>query len=435
MRPDEKKGPVAVEKLLLQGGRVVDPTTGLDRVVDLLVVGGVIQRMGDVKAKGFDGRVVDCQEKVVVPGLLDMHVHFREPGREDAETIASGCRAAMAGGFTGACPMPNTQPPIDSRGQVEFVRELSGGGLVDVYPIAAVTKGRAGEELTEMGELVDAGAVGFSDDGTPVARAGLLRRALEYAKMFGRPIIDHCEDLSLSGDGVMHEGFVSTVLGLGGIPSLSEEVCVARDLLVAEYMGGPLHVAHVSTGGTVRLIREAKARGVKVTAETCPHYLVLKDEAVRGFDTNTKMKPPLRTAEDQQALLEGLKDGTLDVIASDHAPHPVEEKETEYDAAAFGIVGLETAVGLVMTHLVGKGVLTLEQMVGKMAVSPRRILGLPENRVEKGQPANLTILDPARKWTVDKNRFLSKSRNTPFDGWKMKGGCFGVLNNGQLFLC
>ena len=251
--------------------------------------------------------------------------------------------------------------------------------------------------------------------------------------MFGRPIIDHCEDLSLSGEGVMNEGFVSTALGLGGIPPISEEVGVARDLLVAEYTGGPLHIAHVSTKGAVDLIRAAKKRGVRVTAETCPHYLVLTDEAVRSFDTNTKMKPPLRTEEDREALLEGLKNGTIDVIASDHAPHAFEEKETEYDAAAFGILGLETAVGLVLTHVVEKGVLTLGQVVEKMGIHPRRVLGLEESRIAKGSPANLTILDPNAEWTVDKTRFQSKSRNTPFDGWMLKGRSVGVLNNGQVY--
>lgn len=426
--------PVRVERLLLQGGRVLDPESGLDQIVDLLVVDGKIEKIGGVSTKAIDGKVIDCKGKVVVPGLMDMHVHLREPGREDEETIESGCRAAMAGGFTAVCCMPNTSPPIDSRGHVEFIKERSEGFLVDVHPIGAVTKGQEGEELTEMGDMVDAGTVGFSDDGYPVGKAAILRRALEYAKMFGRPIIDHCEETSLSEEGVMNEGFVSTVLGLRGIPPISEEIAVARDLLVVEYTGGPLHIAHVSTKGAVGLIREAKGRGVRVTAETCPHYLVLTDETVRSFDTNTKMKPPLRTEEDRKALLAGLEDGTIDVIASDHAPHSIEEKETEYDAAAFGIVGLETTVGLVMTHLVGKGVLTLEQMVEKMAINPRRILNLPENRIEKGKPANLTMIAPKKRWVVDRTQFQSKSRNTPFDGWELKGRCFGVFNNGQLFL-
>lgn len=423
------------DRVLLRGGRIIDPASGLDKKMDLMIVGGKIRTLGKIEDASFDGKIVDCEGMTIVPGLIDMHVHLREPGREDEETIASGCNAAMAGGFTAVCCMPNTNPVIDSRSHVEFIKERSEGLLVDVYPIAAITKGQNGVELTEMGELVEAGAVGFSDDGHPIKKASFLRRALEYANMFGRPVIDHCEEMSLSEDGVMNEGFVSTCLGLRGISPMSEEVSVARDLLVAEYTGGLLHIAHVSTKGSIRLIREAKGRGVRVTAETCPHYLVLTDEAVRSFDTNTKMKPPLRTEEDRKALLAGLKDGTIDAIATDHAPHSIEEKDTEYDAAAFGIVGLETAVGLMMTHFVDKKVLTIQELVEKMAVLPRRILHLPENRIAEGSEANLTILDMNRKWKVDKTRFQSKSLNTPFDGWTLKGGCFGVVNRGQCWFC
>ena len=426
--------PVKGDKLLLKGGRILDPASDLDKTTDLLITRGKIEKIGNVESKTARGKVIDCRGKVILPGLIDMHVHLREPGREDEETIESGCRAAAAGGFTAVCCMPNTNPVIDSRGYVEFIKERSEGFLVDVHPVAAVTKGQKGEELTEMGDMIDGGAVAFSDDGYPVKNASILRRALEYAKMFGHPIIDHCEEMSLSEDGVMNEGFVSTSLGLRGIPPISEEIHVARDLLVAEYTGGPLHIAHVSTKGAVRLIREAKKRGILVTAETCPHYIVLTDEAVRSFDTNTKMKPPLRSEEDQKAILNGLKDGTIDVIATDHAPHSIEEKETEYDAAAFGIIGLETVVGLVMTHLVNKNVLTLSDVVEKMAILPRKILHLPENRIEEGGNANLTILDPDLKWIVDKTTFQSKSRNTPFDGWDLAGGCFGVVNHGKLFL-
>ncbi|MBN2030385.1 dihydroorotase [bacterium] len=434
MSKAQQSYPVQIEQLLLQGGRVLDPQVNLDKVTDVHIMNGKIKKIGKVDAKSFKGQIVDCQDKLIIPGLVDMHVHLREPGREDKETIETGCRAAMAGGFTAVCCMPNTQPPIDSRSHVEFIKERSEGFLVDVHPIAAVTKGLQGEELTEMGDMTDGGAVGFSDDGWPVKQASLLRRALEYAKMFGHPIIDHCEELSLSEDGVMHEGFVSTGLGMKGIPSISEEITVARDLLVAEYTGGPLHIAHVSTKGSVRLIREAKKRGVSVTAETCPHYLVLTDEAVRSFNTNMKMKPPLRTDEDQQALIEALQDGTIDVIASDHAPHAIEEKETEYNTAAFGIIGLETTLGIVMTHLIAKGLITLEEMIQKMAVNPRKILRLAECSIQVNASANLTVLDPNIDWTIDKTTFYSKSRNTPFDGWPMKGGCLGVLNKGQLFL-
>ena len=434
MSKDTRARTVKAEKVFLKGGKILDPGSDLDKTADLLIIDGKIEKIGGVEGDSFDGEVIDCKGKIIVPGFIDMHVHLREPGHEDAETIESGCRSAMAGGFTGVCCMPNTNPVIDSRGHVEFINERSAGFLVDVHPIAAITKGQSGEELTEMGDMIEAGAVGFSDDGHPVRNAAILRRALEYAGMLHQPIIDHCEEMSLSEEGVMNEGFVSTVLGMHGIPPISEDIAVARDILITEYTGGTLHIAHVSTKGAVRLIREAKKRGVSVTAETCPHYLVLTDEAVRSYDTNTKMKPPLRTEEDRKALLEGLRDGTIDAIASDHAPHAIENKETEYNAAAFGIIGLETTIGLIMTHIVGKNVLTLSDMVEKMAIRPRGILHLPENRIQKGQSANMTILDPKRKWTVDKETFQSISRNTPFHGWKLQGGSYGVINNSQLYI-
>ena len=434
MKESEGNLSVRVDKLLLRGGRIFDPAIDLDKVADILVVNGKIEKIGNIKADGFTGKIVECGGKVIIPGLIDMHTHLREPGREDEETIATGTQAAMAGGFTAVCCMPNTNPVIDNSGQIKFIKEKSEGLLVDVYPIAAVTKGQEGKELTEMGDIINAGGVAFSDDGYPVRTAAILRRALEYVKMFDKPIIDHCEDLSLSGEGVMNEGFISTTLGMKGIPPISEEVIVARDLLVAEYTGGPLHIAHVSTKGSVALLREAKAKGVNVTAEVCPHHLFLTDEAVRSFDTNTKMKPPLRTEADRKALIDGLRDGTIDIIATDHAPHSIEEKETEYDVAPFGVVGLETAVGLVLTHLVEKKLLTLKEMVEKMSVFPRKILGLSENRIEESKHADITILDIDEQWAVDKTSFRSKSHNTPFDGWALKGKSFGVFNNGQLFL-
>jgi dihydroorotase len=425
---------VKAGKILFQGGHILDPGSGLDKTADLSIIDGKIEKIGSIDGDGWDGDIIDCKGKIIVPGLIDMHVHLREPGHEDAETIESGCRAAMAGGFTAVCCMPNTQPVIDSRGHVEFIRERASGQMVDVHPIAAVTKGQKGEEITEMGDILAAGAVGFSDDGHPVRNAGILRRALEYASMLDHPIIDHCEDMSLSEGGVMNEGSVSTVLGMRGIPPISEDIHIARDILVAEYTGGHIHIAHVSTKGGVRLIRDAKNRGVRVTAETCPHYLVLTDEAVRSFDTSTKMKPPLRTEEDQKALWEGLRDGTIDVITSDHAPHAFEVKETEYDAAAFGIIGLETMVGLIMTQIAEKKKITLSSMVEKMAIHPRKILRLPENRIEEGQSANMTLLDPDQKWTVDKHTLQSKSRNTPYHGWTLHGKSMGVVNKGQIFL-
>jgi len=425
--------PIKMDNLLFTDARLFDPSCNLDLTGDLVIQKGKIEKIGKFQGKEFRGKILDCSGLVILPGLMDMHVHLREPGREDEETIESGCQAAMAGGFTAVCCMPNTEPPIDNRGIVELIQDRSEGLMVDVYPIGCITQGRKGEVLTEMGELVEAGVVGFSDDGYPIENSGVFRRALEYVSMFNVPIIEHSEDCSLSEDGVMNEGVVSTVLGLKGIPPPSEEIAVARNLLLAEYTKSPLHIAHVSTGGSVRMIREAKARGVGVTAETCPHYLVLTDEAVRSFDTNTKMKPPLRTEEDRKALIEGLIDGTIDVIATDHAPHVIHEKDTDYNAAAFGIVGLETAVGLIMTHLVDKNHLSLSQLVERMSLKPRSILHLEINAIKENNHAELTIINPDKIWQVDKSKFRSKSRNTPYHGWELKGCVEGVYNHGSLY--
>jgi dihydroorotase len=432
VRPEARAA--RIDTALLAGGRLFDPGSRLDETADVLIARGRIQKIGANLSRGFDGKRIDCAGLILVPGLVDMHVHLREPGREDEETIRSGAFAAAAGGFTEIACMPNTQPAIDDRSRVDFVRERGQGLPVSVHPIAAITKGLKGDELTEMGDCADAGAVGFSDDGRPVEKAAMLRKALEYAGMFNRPILSHCEDTSLSEGGSMHEGYVSTLLGLKGIPSIGESVAVARDLLIAEFTGGRLHIAHVSAAASVSLIREAKARGVAVTAETCPHYLVLTDEDVRGYDPNMKMNPPLRAEADREALWQGLKDGTIDAIATDHAPHSVEEKDAEFDAAPFGILGLETAIGLLLTHGVHKKRLTLKDLVQKTAVNPRKILGLPEARIREGEEANLTLLQPDLAWTVDREAFLSKSRNTPFHGWKLKGGSRGIIHNGQLFL-
>jgi len=434
MKKNKTMIPFPAENCLLKGGRILDPGNKLDREVDLLIEKGKIKSLETVSDKSFKGIVVDCTGKTVCPGFVDMHVHLREPGREDKETIKTGCMAAMAGGFTEVCCMPNTTPVMDSRGHVEFVKKRAEGFLVNVHPIGAITKELKGEELTEMGDMIKAGAVGFSDDGYPVTNAAVFRNALEYIRMFDLPIIEHCEQLDLSQNGVMNEGLVSTSLGLNGIPSISEYIDVARDLYLTEYTGSTIHIAHVSTKEAVSLIREAKKRGVQVTAETCPHYLVLTDEAVRGYDTNTKMKPPLRTESDRKALLKGLQDGTIDVIATDHAPHTIDDKDLEYNFAAFGIVGLETAVGLILTKIVKSKILSLTDMINRMAILPRSILHLPENGIQPGASANLTILDTGCKWKVDKTRFLSKSTNTPFDGWELEGRSTGVYNNGQLFL-
>ncbi|MFQ5824496.1 MAG: dihydroorotase [bacterium] len=421
---------VSIDKILFSNALVVDPENMSPKKADVLVEDGKLKEIGKINSSGFDGKVIDVSGMVLCPGLIDMHVHLREPGREDEETVETGSDAAMAGGFTSVCPMPNTDPPVDNAEVVEYLLKRSRDLLVDVFPIAAVTKGRAGTELTEMADLIKAGAVAFSDDGAPVATAEILRRAMEYTKMFNIPIIDHCEDKSLSKNGAMNEGAVSTRLGLKGIPSISEEIMVARDIQVAEFTKGNLHIAHVSTAGSVEMVRQAKKRGVKITCEVTPHHFTLNDEAVLSYDTNTKMNPPLRCQKDVEAMLEGLKDGTIDVIATDHAPHSIEEKEVEFNVAPFGIVGLETALALVITRLVDTGVLNLSKAIAKMTMNPARILKLEKGILKKGVLASLTILNPKAVWSVDKNKIKSKSKNTPYHNWKLKGKVFGLYNKG-----
>jgi len=429
---NNKRIDIDINKLLLTNGHIVEPSSTTDKIGDILIKNKRIEKIG--KNISADCRTIDCTDKVIVPGLMDMHTHLREPGQEYKETIITGTAAAMAGGFTAVACMPNTNPVIDSRSQVEFIKRRANGLLIDVYPIGAVTKGMNGEELTEMGDMKDAGAVGFSDDGKPIEKASILRNSLEYSKFLKTPIIDHCEDLDLSGEGMMNEGYYSTLLGLESIPSISEDVIVIRDILIAEFTQSPIHIAHVSTKGSVKIIEDAKNRGVLVTAETCPHYLLLTDKNVTSFDTNTKMKPPLRTEEDKEAVLDGLKRGVIDIITSDHAPHHFDEKDVEFNKAAFGIVGLETMVGLILTHFVNKNVFSFKNFVHMMSIKPREILNLPLVKIDENYPANLTILDLNKKWKVDKNNFRSKSRNTPYDGWEMKGKSVGVVNNGKFYL-
>ncbi|MBX6362270.1 MAG: dihydroorotase [Gemmatimonadetes bacterium] len=408
--------------LLLRGGRVIDPGRGLDEVLDVLLADGVVARIGrDLEApEGADVR--DAGGLVVAPGLIDVHVHLREPGGEHKETIATGARAAAAGGFTAVCAMPNTDPPVDDPAAVGFVRAAGArAGGARVYPTGAVSIGQAGERLAEIGEMVAAGAVAITDDGRPVSDAGLMRLALEYSRTFGIPVASHCEEKALSRGGSMNEGIVSTRLGLTGIPNAAEDVMIARDLILAELTGGRLHVQHVSTARGVAMIREARARGVAVTAEATPHHLTLTDEAVDGYDTNAKMNPPLRTAADVEAVRAGFADGTLDVLATDHAPHHYDEKEQAFDDAPFGIVGLETAFGLCMTELVEKGVLTLPELIRRMSTNPARAFGLPGGTLAEGTIADVSVLDPSAAWTVDPARFYSKSRNTPFAGRKLRG--------------
>ena len=424
-------------KLLLKGGRLIDPQSRRDAVEDILVVDGVIQQIG-AGLSGASAQVIELNGNIVAPGFIDMHVHLRQPGFEYKETIQTGCTSAAAGGFTAVCCMPNTNPPIDDESVVRLIQSEAKkalDGLVDVYPVAAVTVGRKGEHLAPLAELVTAGAVGFTDDGDPVSDAEIMRRAFEYANMYSRPLIQHAQDIPLTKGGVMNEGFVATELGLGGMPSVAEEIVIARDIRLAEYTGGQYHVAHISTAGSVELIRQAKARGLQVTCEATPHHFTLTDDVVRSYDTNTKMNPPLRTAGDVEAVKAGLRDGTIDVIATDHAPHSFDEKQVEYQSAPFGIVGLETAIGLAVTELVQKNILTLPQLIEKFSVNPRKILHLPPIKVAEGEEANLTIFDPSAQWLVAPEYFKSKSKNTPFGGRKLTGKPVGVLNNGQTYWC
>lgn len=408
--------------LLLKGGRVIDPSRDHDAVVDLLIVDGKIEAMGTGIGEPDGAETVDVSGKVVAPGLVDVHVHFREPGREDAETVATGARAAAAGGFTSVCVMPNTDPVTDNQAAVGFVvKQGEAANAARVYPYGAITLGQKGERLAEFGELVHAGAVAASDDGHPVVSSHRMRTALEYALTFGIPIADHCEDPTLAANGVMHEGLVSSRLGLKGIPSAAEEIMVARDVFLAELTGGHAHICHVSCRGAVDLVRRGKERGANVTAEVTPHHLTLTDKACDGYETNAKMNPPLREPMDVEAVREGLKDGTLDMIATDHAPHHYEAKERDFDDAAMGVVGLETALGICLTELVGQAVLTLPELIARMSTIPARAFHLPGGTLSRGAMADVVVMNPDARWQVDPSRFLSKSRNTPFSGWDLVG--------------
>jgi len=411
--------------ILLRGGRILDPSQQLDEPGDVLLSNGVVEavgRLGDVRRDGNELETIDCAGRVVSPGFVDVHCHLREPGREEVETIASGARAAAAGGFTAVCAMPNTDPVTDNQAAVGFIlSQARRAAAARVYPIGAISIGEKGETLAEFGEMVGAGAVAVSDDGKPVVSAQLMRTALEYARTFGIPVADHCEEPTLAAGGAMNEGLTSARLGLRGIPAEAEEIMAIRDMLLARLTGGHIHLCHMSTRGSVDLIRWGKERGINVTAEVCPHHLSLTEAAVEGYETNAKMNPPLRTQADVEALQVAVKDGTIDVIATDHAPHHYDEKEREFADAPNGIVGLETALAVNLTWLVHSGIIELPLLVERMSCAPARLFKLPGGTLRKGAIADVTVFDPDATWTVDPSRFASKGRNTPYAGRELRG--------------
>src|SRR5215470_3799520 len=420
----------AMPTVRISNGRVIDPAQGIDQVTDLWIQGDRLAGMAPSQAPD---RVFDAAGKIVCPGFIDMHVHLREPGREEDETIATGTAAALAGGVTSVACMPNTEPALDSQAAAEFVYlQADRAGNANVFPVGAITKGRQGQELAEIGGLVEGGAVAFTDDGSPVVSAEIMRRALEYCRMFNKAVLSHAEDLELTRGGVMNEGVESMRLGLRGMPAAAEEDMVHRDIALAELTGGRLHILHVSTAGGVDLIRRGKQRGVRVTGEACPHHFTLTDKCLRSFDSNFKMAPPLRTEADVQAVITGLKDGTLDVIATDHAPHAPEKKMRELDQAPNGVIGLETLIPICILSLIKPGHLTWPQLIEKLTANPARVLGIDRGTLRPGAVADVTVIDPAVEWTVDPNLFRSKSRNCPFAGWRVRGRARATLVDGLI---
>jgi len=424
-------------KRLLKGGRLVDPANGRDGVFDVLIDGDRIARVGRDLPVESGVTLVEIPSGVIVcPGLIDMHVHLREPGQEHKETVATGTAAAVAGGFTAVACMPNTNPVNDNAGVTQYMlKKAADANLARVYPIGAVSRGQRGEQLADIAELKQAGCVAITDDGRPVATALLMRRALEYTSMFNMPVIEHCEDQTLKGDGVAHEGYQASSLGLRGIPAEAESIMAFRDISLASLTGGALHIAHMSARQTLEAVRFGKAHGARVTCEVTPHHFVLTDEMLAApvaYDTNTKMNPPLREAADRDAMLQGLADGSVDAIATDHAPHAADEKHVEFDQAPFGITGLETAVSLCFDRLIHRGVLTLSRLIGLLSVNPAKILNVPGGSLAEGAPADITILAPDLMVTVSAARMRSKSKNTPFDGWDLRGGVAATIVGGRL---
>jgi len=420
-----------VSTIRITGGRVIDPSQNLDAVTDVWLGRGRILAIGPYSET--PDRTIVAQGLIVAPGLIDAHVHLREPGNEEDETIATGSLSALAGGCTSVACMPNTIPPIDSQATAEFVvRQAKRAARANVFPVGAVSKGRKGEELAELGRLVDGGAVAFTDDGTPVASASLMRKALQYAKMFDRVIMQHCQVPELTVGGVMNEGFESVKLGLGGMPAAAEDIMVARDIRLAEITGGFVHIQHLSTERSVELVREGKRRGIGVTAEACPHHFTLTDESLRSFDSNFKMNPPLRTKYDIEAVIGGLRDGTIDLLATDHAPHAREKKARELDQAPFGIVGLETLIPITVFGLIEPGHLTWPDVIRKLTIAPAQLLRISKGTLKPGADADVTLIDPEMTWTIDPAAFYSKSRNTPFGGWKVKGRAVMAIVAGEI---
>ena len=417
--------------LLIKNGRVIDPVQSIDDTLDILVEEGKIKEVGKgLKAPGAE--TIDAKGMLVVPGLIDMHVHLRDPGLEYKEDIVTGTRAAAAGGFTSVACMPNTKPVNDNKTVTAYILDKAcREGVVNVFPIGAITQGSKGEAMAEMGELKESGCVAVSDDGHPVANPELMRRSLEYARGMGIMVISHAEEKALVGEGVMNEGFTSTELGLKGIPRVAEDIATTRDILLAEYTSSPIHIAHVSTRGSVRIVREAKARGVKVTCETAPHYFTLTDDAVRGYETNAKMNPPLREADDVAAIKEGLSDGTIDAIATDHAPHHLDDKDIEFNLALNGIIGLETSLPLSLA-LVREGTIGIGTLIEKMSANPAGILGIGRGTLRKGAPADITVIDPDKEWTVTAEGLASKSKNSPWLGTTMKGCAAYTIVGGKI---
>ena len=437
MSPTKKSTSTTFQKLpdkfLLKNVRIVDMAEKIDDKRSVVIEKGKIASVLKNPPAHFNGEIFEGKDTLVFPGFMDMHTHLREPGREDEETIESGTLAAANGGFTGLACMPNTDPPIDSQEVVKYIKEQSAAALVDVYPVAAITKARQGKELAPIAELVDAGAVAISDDGTCLMNAEMMRRALEYSKMFGIAVLGHEEDSELTKGRHMHEGFYSTKLGLAGMPAVAEEIIIARDIMLTEFTGGKLHICHISTRGSIDLVRRAKTRGLAVTCEVTPHHFTLTDQAVESFDTNTKMSPPLRSADDRAAIIEGIKDGTIDAIATDHAPHSIEEKETEYIAAPFGIIGLETAWALISTVLLKPGIISLSDVYYHCVFNPRQILNLDIPRIKEGEKANLTIVNSNHKWKPAEAKSFSRSLNTPFNNYNLTGKSLAVINKGKIF--